>query len=252
MRKNVLKLVLGLAITIVVLTVGTTFAIAASFNIAGPAANDIDTNPATSIMLNVTEDGTITDLNLNINISNPYADDVDIFLIHNGVTVHVYDAIGDTWSSFINATFDDEAVLSYPANGTVNGTFRPSPDSLSAFDGLELSGVWELRLLDTIVPNDDNDLISWSISGTTADDICSYTMNIPTSPANIGTFTPGINMSYDPMVARSFGLEDAWDMLTGRLWLPCWRNGHADIYLVLDAPAYGGKFMLSELHQWLS
>ncbi|MEW6714632.1 MAG: hypothetical protein AB1306_06035 [Nitrospirota bacterium] len=81
---------------------------------------------------------------------------------------------------------------------------------------------------------------------------CAYTMNMPTSPANIGTFAPGINMSYDPMVARPFGLEDAGDMLTGRLWLPCWRNGHADIYLVLDAPAYGGKFMLSELHQWLS
>ena len=81
---------------------------------------------------------------------------------------------------------------------------------------------------------------------------CSYTMNMPTSPTNIGTFAPGIFMSYDPMVARPFGLEEAGDILTGRLWLPCWRNGHADIYLVLDAPAYGGKFMLSELHQWLS
>ena len=82
--------------------------------------------------------------------------------------------------------------------------------------------------------------------------VCSFTMNVPTSPSNIGTFTPGIFMSYDPMVARPFGLEEAGDILTGRLWLPCWRNGNADIYLVLDAPAYGGKFMLSELHQWLS
>ncbi|MEW6714880.1 MAG: hypothetical protein AB1306_07305 [Nitrospirota bacterium] len=80
---------------------------------------------------------------------------------------------------------------------------------------------------------------------------CAYTMNIPTSPANIGTFAPGIFMSYDPMVARPFGLGEAGDMLTGSLWLPCWRNGHADVYLVLDAPAYGGKFMLSEFHQWL-
>ncbi|MEW6714749.1 MAG: hypothetical protein AB1306_06635 [Nitrospirota bacterium] len=81
---------------------------------------------------------------------------------------------------------------------------------------------------------------------------CSITMNMPTSPTNIGTFAPGIFMSYDPMIARPFGLEEAGDILTGRLWLPCLRNGHADIYLVLDAPAYGGKFMLSELHQWLS
>ncbi|MEW6714605.1 MAG: hypothetical protein AB1306_05900 [Nitrospirota bacterium] len=81
---------------------------------------------------------------------------------------------------------------------------------------------------------------------------CTHTMNMPTSPTNIGTFAPGIFMSYDPMVARPFGLEESGDILTGRLWLPCLRNGHADIYLVLDAPAYGGKFMLSELHQWLS
>jgi hypothetical protein len=81
---------------------------------------------------------------------------------------------------------------------------------------------------------------------------CSFTMNIPTSPTYIGTFTPGIYMSYDPIVARPFGLKEAGDILTGRLWLPCWRNGHADIYIVLDAPAYGGKFMFNAFHQWLS
>ena len=86
---------------------------------------------------------------------------------------------------------------------------------------------------------------------TTPPPTCTHTMNMPTSPTNIGTFAPGIFMHYDPMVARPFGLEEAGDILTGRLWLPCLRNGHGDIYLVLDAPAYGGKFMLSELHQWL-
>jgi hypothetical protein len=80
---------------------------------------------------------------------------------------------------------------------------------------------------------------------------CAHTMNVPTSPTNIGTFAPGIYMNYDPMTARPFGLEEAGDTLTGGCWLPCWRNGHVDIYLVLDAPAYGGKFMLSEFHQWL-
>ncbi|MEW6715808.1 MAG: hypothetical protein AB1306_12085 [Nitrospirota bacterium] len=80
---------------------------------------------------------------------------------------------------------------------------------------------------------------------------CSITMNVPTSPTNIGTFAPGIFMSYDPMVARPFGLEEAGDILTGRLWLPCWRNGHVDVHLVLDESPYG-QYMLSELHQWLS
>ena len=98
-----------------------------------------------------------------------------------------------------------------------------------------------------------HDIEAWQLDVTTPEpEVCAHTMNIPTSPANIGTFAPGIFMSYDPMVARPFGLEESGDMLTGRLWLPCLRNGHADIYLVLDAPAYGGKFMLSEFHQWLS
>jgi hypothetical protein len=83
------------------------------------------------------------------------------------------------------------------------------------------------------------------------EEACAHTMNVPTSPTNVGTFAPGIFMSYDPMVARPFGLEDAGDILTGNLWLPCWRNGHVDVYLVLDESPYSGQYMLSELHQWL-
>ncbi len=81
---------------------------------------------------------------------------------------------------------------------------------------------------------------------------CTYTSLLPTSPTNIGTLSPGLYMGWDPLVLRPFGLEEASGMLTGRLWLPCWQNGNVDIYLVLDAPPYGGKFMLSEFGQWLS
>jgi subtilisin-like proprotein convertase family protein len=166
MKKNIMKMLLGSVMTFALLIGGTN--LAEAFNIAGPPANDIDTDPATSIFLNVAETGIITDLDLNINIDANYADDVDIFLVHNGITVHVYDAIGDNSGSYINATFDDEAAATYPVNNTVDGTFQSSPDLLSAFDGQDLSGVWELRLVDPGWPGDGTDLIGWSISGATA------------------------------------------------------------------------------------
>ena len=140
---------------------------AAAFDVAGPAQANVDTNPATSVFLNVPDTGPIADINLAINISTAWADDIDLFLIHNAVTVHVYDGIGDTFTSFIDATFDDEAGVAYPANGTVTGVVLPSPGALSAFDGVELSGLWELQLLDTIVPGDGNSLVSWRLFGST-------------------------------------------------------------------------------------
>ena len=143
-----------------------TFAV--PFSESGPAQNGIDTDPSTIVSFTATQTGLITDLNLEIGITTPYADDVDIFLRHLGVTVHVYDAIGDTESSFIDAIFDDEAGSSYPANGTVDGTYQPAPDALSSFDGLQLSGLWELILEDTIEPDDGTNLSDWRIFGTVA------------------------------------------------------------------------------------
>ncbi|MBI5380152.1 MAG: hypothetical protein HZA23_08405 [Nitrospirae bacterium] len=95
-----------------------------------------------------------------------------------------------------------------------------------------------------------HDIEAWQFAIATPAPTCTHTMNLPTSPANIGTFTPGIYMSYDPMVARPFGLEEAGGILSGRLWLPCWRNGHVDIYLVVSQSPYG-QLVMNEFHQWL-
>jgi uncharacterized repeat protein (TIGR01451 family) len=79
---------------------------------------------------------------------------------------------------------------------------------------------------------------------------CLYTMPIPTGPTNVGTFPPGLLMSWDPWAARPFGLEEAGGMLTGWLWLPCWWNGNVDIYLVLHQSPYG-QLIMNNFHQWL-
>jgi len=149
---------------------GVSTAGADPFQFDGPAATCCDTNPATVVTLEATKEGPIVDLDLVVYISSPYADDLDIYLVHNKVTVQVYDGVGDTSTAEINATFDDEAVDTYPATGTVVGTFLPSPGSLSEFDGMELAGIWELQTLDAIIPGDCCDLVSWSIVGEVVSD----------------------------------------------------------------------------------
>jgi PEP-CTERM motif len=136
------------------------------FSVAGPPAFNVDTDPATSVYLTGPIGlGYVTSLTLTVTIGEPYADDVSIFLVHGSTTVQVYNGIGDTSDSVIDATFDDLAIDDYPANGSAIGTFRPSPDSLSAFIGHDLDGTWELRILDPIVPGDGTPLLSWSING---------------------------------------------------------------------------------------
>lgn len=141
---------------------------AATFTFAGSGASSVDTNPATHSHLTASGADFLTDINISVSISAPYADDVDIFLVHDGVTVQVYNGIGDTSGSTINATFDDAAAAFPPANGTVSGTFRPNPGVLSAFNGHSLAGDWDLVILDLVVPNDHTNLNSWSITGTSA------------------------------------------------------------------------------------
>jgi subtilisin-like proprotein convertase family protein len=142
----------------------TPFVSATSFSYSGPAASNVDTNPATDVTLTVPDSGLITDLTLFVNLGQPYADDVSIFLSHDGTLVEVYLGIGDTNSSVIDATFDDAAGTSYPANGSAVGTFLPF-QSLSAFDGLDINGDWQLQLQDNVIQGDGTPLVAWSISG---------------------------------------------------------------------------------------
>lgn len=179
--KNLNKIAIGLT----VLVGGCNSVSATPFSYSGPSAIDVDTETPTFIDLTVANLDTIASLTLSVNISEPnvYADNIDIFLIHNGVDVHVYDGVGDTKVSFINATFDDSAILSYPVMGTVEGVFKSSPGLLSAFNGLSLNGLWQLKLQDTIVADDGNNLVSWSIQGNS--------IGVP-EPATLGLLTLGL------------------------------------------------------------
>ncbi len=156
-----------------ILTLGSGQAMAAPFDLSCGGANDVDTNPATIVGCNIAETGTITDLNVYLNIddtsANPYATDLEITLVHvgSGISVQVYMGPGVAFpTSMMDATFDDSAAGAPPGSGNIVGTFLPD-QSLSAFNGLELSGDWELQILDgTTYLNEGIDLVDWRLVGT--------------------------------------------------------------------------------------
>jgi len=139
-----------------------------AFDYAGPGQNNVDTAIATEISFEVLDNYLIQDLNVFIGIDGICCvGNVDIWLEHLGQTVQLFvsqgvfpDADGD-----MQAIFDDEA-LGLPNSPNLIGTFQ-SVELLSVFDDISLKGTWKLIIQDsTIWPNEGDDLISWSLTGT--------------------------------------------------------------------------------------
>jgi subtilisin-like proprotein convertase family protein len=141
-------------------------AFATPFSYVGPSQNNVDNVTMTTITFNVADFGIINDLNLYINTSANYSDDLNVYLFHSGTLVQIYASpvVTETQTAFFDATFDDSAPVGYPFAGIVQGTYLPL-QSLSAFNGLDVNGDWELRIIDVIVAGDGTDLLGWSISG---------------------------------------------------------------------------------------
>jgi subtilisin-like proprotein convertase family protein len=145
------------------------------FSYAGVGANNVDTNPGTTVVLVAGSAGAITDINVSVHIEGGHMEDFDLFLTSPTGTVVQFRADfigGDNPFTHIDApllaTFDDEAAAPHgaqTAGGT--GTFTPWA-ALSAFDGQSLAGNWTLTISDTVAPGEGNTLVAWSISGTTA------------------------------------------------------------------------------------
>ena len=159
-----------LVTTVTIFFCGTAFA--DSFDIDCGGQDDVDTDPAMIVACNVGTVGFIDDLNIDLHIENlsggEYATDLQITLIHisTGTSAVIYagpEVLGP--NSFMNASFDDSAeALPSALTGDVIGIFLPE-ETLSAFFGHELSGVWNLSILDTVFPGEGIDLIDWSMRG---------------------------------------------------------------------------------------
>lgn len=129
---------------------------------------------------------TITDLNVLLNISHTFDEDLIISLIApNATTVMLANRRGGGGDNFATTTFDDEAGASIGSGGApFNGSYIPD-QLLSAFDGLDAFGTWTLRVSDNEVL-DTGTINSWSldISG-------NQTPTVP-EPASLGLLGLGL------------------------------------------------------------
>ena len=119
---------------------------------------------ATSLIFNldsVSAIETVQDLDVFVDVSHSFLGDLDIELIspsQDTVKLHSYSTSSLATSNVLSVVFDDESGNSslsfdYIINRRLRGIFQPD-ESLEEFDGLPVSGQWELRIADNILIDD--------------------------------------------------------------------------------------------------
>jgi subtilisin-like proprotein convertase family protein len=111
----------------------------------------------------VNEIGVVKDVNVNLDITHTYDNDLIIRLVSpSGASVLLCGQEGGYGDNFTNTTFDDEASIDI-TDGTApfTGVFRPE-GKLSRLDGSNVNGIWKLSVEDASAW-DNGTLNHWSI-----------------------------------------------------------------------------------------
>ncbi|MFB3894439.1 MAG: Ig-like domain-containing protein [Phycisphaerae bacterium] len=107
--------------------------------------------------------GSIADVNVTLNITHGRDSDLKVTLTSpSGTTITLFDGVGGSGQNFTGTTLDDEAATAITSGSApFTGAFRPATP-LSAFDGLDANGVWQLTVSDGAV-GFTGTLNSWSL-----------------------------------------------------------------------------------------
>jgi subtilisin-like proprotein convertase family protein len=130
-----------------------------------PLAISASGTPTINSTLNIPAGGTIGDVNITMNVSHTWINDLTATLISPaGTQVQLY-AQPCTSASILNivATFDDSGSnVVCGTNPGISGTVKPT-QLLSAFNGQTSTGTWTLRIADAF-NQDGGALNSWSLN----------------------------------------------------------------------------------------
>ncbi len=128
---------------------------------ANDSIPDNDPNGVSST-INISNSFTISDLNLHVDISHTYIQDLRIKLTSpQGTEVYVWDRNCGGQDN-INITFDDEASNTIDCNNADAGNAYQPTNPLSAFDGENAQGTWTLTVSDHY--NQDTGILnSWTL-----------------------------------------------------------------------------------------
>ncbi|VAW25470.1 hypothetical protein MNBD_BACTEROID04-444, partial [hydrothermal vent metagenome] len=160
----------------------------------GTGANTAGT-PATSV-INITDNLTISDVNVTMDISHTWIGDLVISLIAPDATEIVLFDRGCDGSRYqgINATYDDAATATIVCGSPVSGTYIPT-NLLSGFNGKNAVGDWTLKVVDWYT-GDTGTINSWSI------EICQNQTTTNSTFTN-APITVGTNSTYTLLQAET-------------------------------------------------
>lgn len=120
-------------------------------------------NQNTYDTINITQQGNVIDVNVNLTIYHTWDGDISIFLKGpNNTEIDLSSRNGGSGNNYINTTFDDEAAVPI-TSGTppFTGSYRPE-QPLNVFDNNPVNGMWVLRVRDDY-NGDTGQLVSWCL-----------------------------------------------------------------------------------------
>ncbi|MFL5331189.1 MAG: beta strand repeat-containing protein [Gemmataceae bacterium] len=125
--------------------------------------------PTVTSTITVPDVGVAFDVNVKLNISHTFDSDLVVSLKNPaGTSVTLFSKVGGNGDNFTNTVLDDQAATKITSGSApFTGTFKPSPGSLSSFNGAATNGTWTLTIQDT-ANQDGGALNSWSIDITAA------------------------------------------------------------------------------------
>ena len=127
----------------------------------GPDPNNPVAGPTLTSNINIPISQTITDVNVNVNVTHSWIRDLVSQVVHpDGTAVILGNRICNSQDGY-NITFNDGSPAIVCAAPITSGTFAPS-QALSGLNAKNTSGTWGL-LLNDFFQVDTGDLNSWSI-----------------------------------------------------------------------------------------
>jgi subtilisin-like proprotein convertase family protein len=125
---------------------------------------------STTVLSSLNFNGSLTslsDINVTLNISHTFDDDLSVTLISpQGTRIQLFSGVGGSGNNFINTVFDDQAttaITDFTATPPFTGSFRPAVP-LSGLNGEDPNGTWLLEVTDNFPPTDNGVLNGWSLT----------------------------------------------------------------------------------------